>query len=269
MLYEKICTERQRLEQKIALLQRQIYELPEGKLFCTHSGRYTKWYQSNGHHSTYIPKKNRTLAEQLALKKYLSLCLEELLQERRALDFYLRHHAASENSADQLLADTSAYSELLSPYFTPKSQELHNWMTQPFDCNPIFPEQRIHKTSAGIMVRSKSEALIAYHLSGFYHSPSANRRILLLRTFRNDGQSQLLQKCFFQTTALYFSRHYSFYTASCYLRNQGASSGSRSGRKSHSILLSLKYAAPLSYFLQNMQRHFSLSAYTIFFYSSA
>ena len=33
-------------------------------------------------------------------------------------------------------------------------------MNQPFDSNPLYPEQCIHKTRAGIFVRSKSESLI-------------------------------------------------------------------------------------------------------------
>ena len=161
MIYEKMYAERQRLEQEITSLQARISGLPEGKLVCARNGSYTKWYRSDGHHSTYLPKKEKELAEQLAAKKYLQMQLEELLQEKKAIDFYLRHHNSDVKCAEQLLSDKSIYSQLLSPYFIPKSEENQKWMTQTYEHNPSYPEQCIHKTSAGILVRSKSEALIA------------------------------------------------------------------------------------------------------------
>lgn len=166
MLYQKICSEYQRLKQEILAIQNQIRTLPEGKLICTHSGKYTKWYQSDGHHPVYIPKKNKTLAQQLAAKKYLQSKLAKLCQEQRALEAYLSQYAntctPSEPSPSELLLyEESEFSELLSPYFTPDSKSLQEWMTEKYERNPLHPEQCIHKTSAGILVRSKSEALIA------------------------------------------------------------------------------------------------------------
>jgi len=81
LLYKKLCSYRQRLEQEITSIRNQLKEMPEGKLICTHAGNYFKWYQSDGQTSTYIPKKNRKLAEQLAVKKYLMMQLEELLSQ--------------------------------------------------------------------------------------------------------------------------------------------------------------------------------------------
>lgn len=159
-IYEKMCSERQRLEQKIASIQDEIHELPDGKLVCVHNGNYTKWFQSDGHNCTYIPRKNRKLAEQLATKKYLSLQKEDLLQEQKAIDYYLNHHV-TDCRAQQLLSDHSGYSDLLTPFFTPSSQELLDWMNSPYEHNQKYPEQLIHKTGAGIYVRSKSESIIA------------------------------------------------------------------------------------------------------------
>lgn len=153
--------ERQRLEEKIKSAQQKIHEFPDGKLICTRNKNYIKWYQSNGHNRTYIPKENRKLAEQLAAMKYLTLLEDSLRNEQKAIDFYLRHHAAAVDSAEQLLADTSEYAELLSPFFSPLSQELHDWMYSPFEHNEKNPEQLIHKTISGNFVRSKSEAFIA------------------------------------------------------------------------------------------------------------
>ncbi len=77
MFYEKLQREKQKLETRINVLEKQLKTYPEGKLICVKNGGYNKWYQSDGKTKKYIPKKNQRLAEQLAIKKYLTL-LEEL-----------------------------------------------------------------------------------------------------------------------------------------------------------------------------------------------
>ena len=154
-------SEKRRLEQEITSIEAKLCDLPEGKLICPSNGTYTKWYRSDGHKSTYLSKKNQELAEQLAIKKYLTAKLEDLILEQKAIDSYLQHHNKDMTRTEELLSDKSPYSGLLSSYFLPASSELREWMTQPYNRNPAYPEQCIYKTSAGIFVRSKSEALIA------------------------------------------------------------------------------------------------------------
>lgn len=160
MLQDRILAKRQRLCAQVDSLQKQIEQLPEGKIICAHNGNRCKWYQSDGKNKTYIPKKNHILAEQLAVKKYLSLQLEEVQQEMRAIDFYLRHHKSSEPVSQQLL-NSKDYQEILAPHFSPQSEIYAEWMNASYDKNPKAPENLIHKTSFGLRVRSKSESLIA------------------------------------------------------------------------------------------------------------
>ncbi|MBR2403426.1 MAG: ATPase [Lachnospiraceae bacterium] len=160
ILYQRILSEHQRLEEQIHAIRHQLKDFPNENLICTRDGKYQKWYQSNGHTQSYIPKKNRQLAEQLALKKYLSLLAEDLSHEKRALDFYLRHHRQGTNQADALLLNDSEYQKLLLPLFTPLYKELSDWQNSDFSTNPKYPEQLSIKTSSGHFVRSKSEALI-------------------------------------------------------------------------------------------------------------
>ncbi len=150
--------EQQQLKKEIESIQKQICKLPDGKLICVHNGDYIKWHQSDGHNITYIPKKNRKLAEQLAMKKYLCLKKEELLQKQAAASTYLQQ-CDPENRSEKLLS-IPEYSELLSPFWTSESKELEEWQSAPYMKNPIFPEQLVHRTSSGIFVRSKSEAII-------------------------------------------------------------------------------------------------------------
>ena len=153
-----MCLESRRLDEQIKSLHSQIESLPEGKIICTSNGNGYKWYRSDGHKSLYIPKSQRELAEQLAIKKYLTQIEEDCLQEKIAIDFYLRHHKSAK--VEDLLVNKQGYQELLYPYFKPKSQELEEWMNTPFKQNPKYIENKIHKTSSGNLVRSKSEALI-------------------------------------------------------------------------------------------------------------
>ncbi|MBQ2706359.1 MAG: hypothetical protein IJF60_06040 [Agathobacter sp.] len=59
-----------------------------------------------------------------------------------------------------MLTNESEYRNLLLPHFEPKSERISKWMNSEYETNPKFPEQKLHKTSSGILVRSKSEALI-------------------------------------------------------------------------------------------------------------
>lgn len=81
--YEKMCLESERLDKQINSLLSQIKSFPDGKLVCTKDkNHYYKWYCSDGHNSVYLPRKERKLAEQLAVKKYLSLVIDDMKSEK-------------------------------------------------------------------------------------------------------------------------------------------------------------------------------------------
>ena len=159
-IYERMLSERKRLEEQIQLLQEKLRTLPEGKLICSGSSSNCKWFQSDGHVKTYIPKKNRLLAERLATKKYFTFLLEDLENEKKAIEFYLRHHSSYEPKASRLLDDSSEFQNLLTNHFSPLSKELDDWMKSPYEHNLKHPEHLVHKISATEFVRSKSEAII-------------------------------------------------------------------------------------------------------------
>lgn len=150
--------EQMMLDKKISSVKEHLKHLPSGKLVCSQNGEYQKWYQSDGHKKTYIPKSNKQLAEKLAIKKYLSLQLEDLENEKKAIESYLRH--STHEKSIQLLTNHSEYQKLLKPYFTPLSEELSNWTNAQYERNQKYPEQLMHKGSSGNYVRSKSESMI-------------------------------------------------------------------------------------------------------------
>ena len=99
------------------------------------------------------------MALQLAHKKYLTLKLEDLENEKHALGFYLRHHAPTDKS-DILLSEPSEYQKLLIPQFTSFSDDISHWLESSYEQNPSHPERLIYKSCSGHLLRSKSEMLI-------------------------------------------------------------------------------------------------------------
>lgn len=159
-IYQKMLKESRRLDEQIKRLKRKIERLPAGKLISGWNGKYQQWFRSDGHVRTYISKKQKELIEKLAIKKYLSYQLEDCENEKRAIEFYLKHHREDVGKAEKFLTDKSEYRELLSPYFKTKSKELQEWLQEPFEQNPQYHENSILKTISGNQVRSKSEVII-------------------------------------------------------------------------------------------------------------
>ena len=134
-----------KLEERIKEIQFQLQKMPAGKLICSHTGPYCKWEKSDGHEKVYIKKKDKALAENLAVKKYLLSLLDDLNHEKIAIDMYLRHHSNYEPKAEKLLTESSEIQQLLSPYFSPMSKELDEWMKSPYERNEKHPENLKHK----------------------------------------------------------------------------------------------------------------------------
>lgn len=161
MVYERMLAERQRIEGQISSVKEQIETLPEGNLVCARNGSHYKWYRSDGHNQIYIPKKDRKLAEQLAKKKYLSLLLKELENERKAITSYLQYHKQTLLPSERLLVDNTEYQKLLTSNYAPVSQELNDWSNACYESNLKYSQQLTHKTISDKFVRSKSEAIIS------------------------------------------------------------------------------------------------------------
>lgn len=159
-IYERMVKKRSQIEKRLKKIENEQKKLPEGKLICSRMGRYYKWERSDGKKKTYIPKKDRPLAEKLAAKKYLTALRNDLNHEKYAIDLYLRRHSNHKSEVDQLLTDSPEVEKLLSPYLSPLSKELDEWMKTSYEKNPKKPEHLTHKVSINEVVRSKSEAMI-------------------------------------------------------------------------------------------------------------
>lgn len=143
---------------QIQFVEDQISKLPDGKLVCTKNRNRYKWYHSLKGKLEYIPKRNRQFAEQLALKKYLELRLDELLRQSSIIK--LLEKTQVKMKATELLQH-DGYKDLLRNHFESTDEKIQKWIKEEYQGNPFHSEKLIHETASGIMVRSKSEAKIA------------------------------------------------------------------------------------------------------------
>lgn len=106
-----------------------------------------------------MPKSQEKLAQKLAYKKYLLELKNELTEEIKILNRYVKKFSSSQKS-EQMLIDSAEMRRLISPYFAPENQALIDWKNAPYEKNTNHPENLIHKSISGNILRSKSEALI-------------------------------------------------------------------------------------------------------------
>ena len=159
MIHTQIANEFQRLNARIQQITNQLQDLPDGKLTYSQTGKYSKWYQSTSLGRTYIPKSNRSFAEKLALKTYLSNLRNDYIAELKLLKHYLDHHISSDT--EQTFLSNPIFHELLAPHFKPLSSELDEWAKAPYPSNPFPNKFSTLISPSGHNVRSKSELLIA------------------------------------------------------------------------------------------------------------
>lgn len=158
-----IIEEKKQLEKQIKSINSELSQLPEKDFFCAKNGTSFKWFETDGKIQTYIKKEQRAYAEKLAKRKYLLAKKKDLSRELKALELYLKYHKTTEGEAAKLISNPG-YAALLSTYLNPISYELQEWKNTSYVRNESHPETLIHKAGEGLIVRSKSEVLIALQL---------------------------------------------------------------------------------------------------------
>lgn len=157
MYQQKMLRRKALIENQILELEEEIKKLPVGDLHWRRNGKYVKWYKHYGGRSEYISKNHKELIQQMAIKKYKTELIKELQTEKLAIDTYMMCRGKKDKTSAELLKEDSVLRKYLSPYF---EEDNEIWMKEKFESNMSHPEHLIHKTVAGINVRSKSESLI-------------------------------------------------------------------------------------------------------------
>ena len=147
-------------------IKKQLKVLPKGHFECHKNGSGYKWFRIIDGKRMYISKALRSEAEGLAQRKFLELRLVDIEHEIKSINYYFRHHNCYTYKSDKLL-HSDGYRELIAPMFEKNSSVAVAWANQDYAISTYKPEEKIYRSSAGIMHRSKGEALIATAL--FHH----------------------------------------------------------------------------------------------------
>lgn len=68
-IYHLMCSRQAELTQEIEYIQQLLSSMPDKFLICAKKWHSFKWYESDGHHCSYLPRKHRIRAEQLAKRR--------------------------------------------------------------------------------------------------------------------------------------------------------------------------------------------------------
>lgn len=167
--YFEMLAEKERLEKEIAEFTKLLAGMPEGELRIHRSGKHYRWYrrmpEAKGKKTQNsvrksIPKSDRELAEQLALKGYYEHSITDAKREIAAINKYLLHHDATGGWAQRYMSKNEGIGELLSSYFAIENESLAEWAKQNYVKYSGYPEQLTVPTVANHYVRSKSEGMI-------------------------------------------------------------------------------------------------------------
>lgn len=121
IFHTNLCTIYDELTTLIFETKETLSRLPLGTLEVVFDGKYEKWYHYHNGQLDYIKKSNRSLAEQLAYKKYLSDSLNSLIAEKESLDTYFQKYDSILNQKERPRKNTESYSQLLSDYLKAES----------------------------------------------------------------------------------------------------------------------------------------------------
>ncbi len=157
-LVEEILVELSIQEDK---LLKEIKGLPTGKFISNKNGDYTKWFLTKGKKRTFLPHTEKTKAQRILLREFKEFLLKNVQLDEKLLSSYLDHKALMESEFMQRFKSSKDYVDLLGDCFGDVDAEILEWIMEPFHPNELYPEHLIHETKSNILVRSKSEVLIA------------------------------------------------------------------------------------------------------------
>lgn len=160
MFYQKLLRRKNQIESQLIVLEKELEGLPLGELHLRRNGNYIKWYNHRDGRIEYITKKQRGLAEQLAIRKYKTTLMKELQAEKQAIEAYMKCIDRNSFEASDLLMDEFGFKPLLDKYFNSYHYDIEAWVQEPYEKNVTHQEHLIHNTVADFKVRSKSESLI-------------------------------------------------------------------------------------------------------------
>ncbi len=171
-MFNTIKKQYDRLSREIARSEKMISKLPKGNIIAEQRGNKFRYYLNTKEKRRCLTRDDDILKEQLALKNLLRVQIEDMLSEKIAIEYYLRHHK-QEKTPGYLLSHPGI-AALLQSYLEGLDTDFKIWASSGGG-HDMYPENKIFKAENGEYVRSKSELiivsqLIRYELSFRYES---------------------------------------------------------------------------------------------------
>lgn len=168
MILKQLLKQRSELEAELDYLQSFIETSPNGKLISRAksdgSFRYSVKTDSetgNGQ-EVYISKKDRSLAESLALKQYAAERMKDAIAEKRSVDAQIRL-LEKESHAEHFLKTHLGPANLIVPRLKDNDSFSEEWEKAPYTRSSLNPQDLKYPTVIpDLFVRSKAEADIVY-----------------------------------------------------------------------------------------------------------
>ena len=151
------------LEEETDKLIGRVEDYPEGILRISKKWNKYQYYHrssSTDIRGKYIPRKDHSLAIQLAQKDYDGKLLEVLKEQQKAIERFLKDYdpEATQKVYEKL---TEARRQLVTPEFLSDEEFIKQWQNEPYDKLGFGKTDAEFYTARGERVRSKSEILIA------------------------------------------------------------------------------------------------------------
>ena len=100
------------LNEKLLLLEKEISNLPAGELSIYNNNGSDRWYVVVNNTREYLPKKNKSIAIQLAKKKFLELQANSIKNTKRMYEYFLDYDDNTVESLEDFYQNTK-FMELL------------------------------------------------------------------------------------------------------------------------------------------------------------
>lgn len=163
MFYNLTKEELAHVQSKISKIKKVLEKMPAGYLNWNKNNKYFKYFHCFDNKSTLLKKSDAVFLRQLAIKAVYEKWLEQLEQEEKALQEYLKV-GCDERFELNFVKQNPGLEKILKDDLHAKDQLILQWENANFPSSAGYKEALVHKTMKGHMVRSKSEMLIADNL---------------------------------------------------------------------------------------------------------
>lgn len=164
--------EKKRLEKENQFIKKQLSRLPDGEIHFHKNGKRFRWRHFTEDISSASSRriyknlcktddKAIQLARELSLKHFLQNQLANNNQRIRALSEFEQNYPDPPAVSLRENGMCEDYHAFLESCFAHKRSQLKQWMNEPYEKSTNHPENLIFEANNGILMRSKSEVLIA------------------------------------------------------------------------------------------------------------